>query len=648
MMAETNGATVLQRTWLTGCLLLVGTLALSMALTSPASRVVHAQEPDGRVQVLTGYAERGAGVFYRLPELNAGQTLYVYVAANSGNLDSFVALSDVPLTAEILQQDVLDQIDRLLAEGRDPVEAQSEIFDTLFVAWDDDGGEGYDAALAYPIPADGDYQLLVYPSPTSHTRGDYRLLVGLDAPEVQGGRATPSGPTLAFLDEEATLTRTAVQEVTGMINDHGNRDENRAENEDENGVVLPLQPLRPGETLYVYAEAISGDLTPIVILEDFAGKGLRSANLSGADTRAGMSYHFDDLANDYRVRIRGNPRGKPATSGEYRLLLGLNEPGVLNGEATITEATVRREPIEVQVGARLQQITDVDQVGERFGAVAELRLNWVDPALAFRPDTCECEFKTYAGPEFADFATDQSISWPQFVLYNQQGPRWVQNRTTVVWPDGRASYYERFTSDLQAPDFDFAKLPFDTQQLYIRVQSLYPEDYFVFTAPPELSAIGDQLGEEEWYVVDAGTETDSQDRKSRFALRFDVRRKINFYVFRIAAPIALIVLVSWITFFLDDYGKRVEVSSANLLVFVTFNFVVSDQLPRLGYLTFMDAILIGVFVASALVVVFNVWLKRLDILGKRERAERIDKYAIWVYPLLYFCGAMIAVWLFLL
>jgi hypothetical protein len=294
-----------------------------------------------------------------------------------------------------------------------------------------------------------------------------------------------------------------------------------------------------------------------------------------------------------------------------------------------------RRPIDVRVGLKIDQITDVDQKAENFTAVADLRLEWQDPRLAFSPDTCQCAFKPFTQKEFDDFLIETGSIWPDFVITNQQGNRWTQNKSAVIYPDGRATYMERFTTTFQAPDFNFKKFPFDTQQFYVRVRSLFPEEFYLYSNDADYTGMGDQLGEEAWIFTDTETTITSVDNKPQFNFRFETVRQLTYYITRIFIPLLLIIIVSWITFFLKDYGKRVDVTAGNLLLFIAYNFTIANDLPRLGYLTFFDKVLISTFGISVLVVVYNVVLKRMEVNGRGKQANRIDNIMDWLYPIVY-------------
>jgi hypothetical protein len=592
-----------------------------------------AQE-NGKVQEITGRVGIVGGIIYNLDGLSAGDELFVFAERTSGNLDPIVALAAHGLAAGELSNEFNAEVDRAIAQGEDPLIAIPRIIDDFFIAWDDDSGEGYSSILEFTIPENGDYQLVMTSSPAVDTFGDFRLQIGLNEPDVMTGRARPTGDIIAVLDHDSSQVGVAVQEVQGSLTP------------DSNSTFYTLRDFLAGDTLYVYAEAISGDLRPIVLLNDFGNKPLRSGNFSGSESSASFEYTFEDDTSNLQISIEACCDDGPNTQGEYRLLVGANAPSVLTGQAETTGTTILEEPILVRVGTKLQQITNVDQKAENFGAVATLQMEWHDPRLAFSPDTCDCNFKVFNGTDFADFIVENDLVWPEFTLFNQQGKRFTQNQYAVVRPSGDAAYFERFTATLQAPDFDFRNFPFDEQVFYIRVDSLYPEEFILFSELEGYSEIGAQLGEEEWSVTEYDTEITSEDGKSRFSFGFNAERHLNFYIFRIFLPILIIVIVSWITFFLKDYGKRVDVAGANLLLFIAFNFTISDELPKLGYLTFLDTILITTFVITGFVLILNVILKRLEISGREELAQKLDRFMVWLYPISFVAAVVIVTFLF--
>ena len=597
---------------------------------------VQAQEDPSthRVQTLRDeIVPNGHGQVYLVKGLKRGDVLYVTVDPVDGNLDPLAGLVHGETDVMKINLAFNDAVNQAFAEGLDPLTILPGFADRHFLVWDDDSGPGYASQFSYSVPSDGDYKLLVYPSPSHETWGEFDVTVGVNAPEVFTGTVQPTGEP--FLEKINIFPKLrAVQEITGAVS--------------LNNALphYPLRALKSGDKVYAYAQALTSTLPMYIRLVDYGGKPLAVGyNNDDSQRDLTLEYEIQEDATNYAVEVV--PLTEEA-AGPFRLLVGINAPEVLSGEArpTTPAQPVLQDPIPVRVGVKMDQITGVDQKAENFGVVNTLRMEWQDPRLAFDPAECRCRAQSFDLSQFEKFVNGKGATWPEFVYYNQQGRRDIQNSLVVVFSDGRAIYYERSSVTLQAPDFDFRFYPFDTQVFYIRVRQVFPETLFRFEELPGFSGAGEQLGEEEWVIQEQWTEIKTVDNESEYNFVFTANRNLMYYVVRIFIPVLLIIIVSWFTFFLKDYGKRVDVASANLLVFVAFNFTISSDLPRLGYATILDLVLVTTFVITGVVVIFNVWLKRLEVTQKESIAQTIDKYSIWLYPILYFAAFAAVAFLF--
>lgn len=308
------------------------------------------------------------------------------------------------------------------------------------------------------------------------------------------------------------------------------------------------------------------------------------------------------------------------------------------------------EPLEVTVGLKVSQVTGIDQRAENFGAVVTVIMEWNEPELAALPGKKTPQETLYEAQNFIRLMSERELLWPETSFYNVQGRVAYQNQIVVVDLTGKVTYISRFTATFQAPDFDFRHFPLDQQDFYLKLDSLHPVSQVIFNPMPGYSSLGDALGEEEWVIKNAQTEVTTHTElgfpSSRFVFSFRGERHLNYYIVRILIPVSLIILVSWFTFFLKDYSKRIDLASGNLLLFIAFNFTIANDLPRLGYLTLMDSFLLAAFIITGFVVLTNVMLRRLQRHGMDELVNRLDILGLWCYPLIYFGGGLLMLFLF--
>lgn len=615
-------------------------IALAFSLLAPLGGVQAQSAPA--VQELQGSLAPGQSDLFRLQGLRQGQVLEAFMENKSGNLDPILSIlpggDDLAATLERYKKELAD----LIAGTTYPMLDLPALRDKYTLAWDDDSGPGYAAALQFTVPKDGDYYLLASSSLSAagrQTAGNYRLLVGLDAPQVLEGTAEPTGAVIAVQDQSA-LGSHLIQELDGSL------DQNKP------SVAVRLSDLNAGDTLYVDLQAVSGDLKPIVLLRDYSTKPILVANLNGQASSATFQQAFAEGGTNYSLDIQAASSNGQLTTGDFRLRVGVNAPEVLEGQGLPNTESVLMLPIPVKVGFKLQQIVNIDQPNEIMTDVGTLKLEWTDPALAFNPDECNCASRLYTENRYNKFLEDVKGDWPDFTVFNQQGNRWSQNHLIEVESNGHVTYLERFSTNFQL-DFDWTAFPFDRQDFYIKVDMLYPEEDYVFVPMEGFSEIDPLNGEDEFILTDfdtqISTEISSQQMPaSRFTFHFSAPRHLDYYIFRIFVPILLIITISYITFFLKDYTRRIEIATGNLLLFIAFSWSLGDNYPRMGYLTFVDALMAITFIINTLVVVLNVYFKYLETKGEAEKADRLERPMDYLYPITYLAAFGLAVLIFLL
>ena len=620
-------------------LFVITLFSLMILLLAPLGGVLAQGNPA--VQELHGSLAPGQIDVFLLEGLKKGQNLAAFMENSSGNLDPALVILPADQNLSATLESYKNAVAELVASSPYPLLDLPNLWDQYFLAWDDDSGPGYSAALQFKVPYAGDYFLIAASSLSAagrSTAGNYRLLIGLNAPKVLDGTAEPTGAVIA-VQNQAVLESQLVQELSGSLS------------QDKPALSVKLSDFNPGDTLYVYLQATSGDLKPILLLRDYGYKPIQVANLNGQASLASFQQAFPEGGANYTLDIRAAVANGQLTSGDFLLQVGINAPEVLEGQGQPNGESLLKLAIPVKVGLKLQQIINIDQPNEIMNDVGTIKLEWSDPALAFNPDDCDCTSRLYTENDFNKFLTDVKGKWPDFTFFNQQGNRWVQNRLIEIESNGHVTYLERFSSNFQI-NFDWTAFPFDRQDFYIKMDMLYPEEEYVFTPMEGFSEIDPEHGEDEFILTDFDTQIGSvtsstQTPISRFSFHFSAPRHLDYYIFRFFVPILLIIIVSYITFFLKDYTRRIEIATGNLLLFIAFSFSLGDNYPRMGYLTFMDAIMAITFTINTLVVVLNVYFKWLEQKDQREKADRLEAPFNYIYPLAYLLSFGLAAVLFL-
>jgi len=302
-------------------------------------------------------------------------------------------------------------------------------------------------------------------------------------------------------------------------------------------------------------------------------------------------------------------------------------------------------PVVVRASFEFHDITTINDAAETFEFTGVLKLTWHDKRQAFDPIAEGVDEKIYSG----DYQFNElSPSWfPQVILVNNSGTYEKHGVVLRVQPDGIMTVVEKVHAAAMT-ELNLRRFPFDKQRLEAIFEVLgFDDSEVVLQVESETNGwVANKLWMPQWIVT--GVDISIRDRpasytggqvmKSAMIASVDVQRE-SFYVSRLVTlPLLVIVLLSFSVFWMErsSLGDRISISFIGILTAVAYQVVMSEILPKIAYVNWMNAFLNFSFLIMVGTILINLAVGALEQQGRSELAHLVDRRCRWIFPLVYF------------
>ncbi|XP_049297040.1 gamma-aminobutyric acid receptor subunit beta-like [Anopheles funestus] len=210
-----------------------------------------------------------------------------------------------------------------------------------------------------------------------------------------------------------------------------------------------------------------------------------------------------------------------------------------------------------------------------------------------------------------------------------------RNKLVRLAGDGAVTYGMRFTTTL-ACMMDLHYYPLDSQNCTVEIESYgyTVSDVVMYWRSTPIRGV-EEAELPQFTII--GYETNDRKEKlatgvyQRLSLSFKLQRNIGYFVFQTYLPSILIVMLSWVSFWINHEATsaRVALGITTVLTMTTISTGVRSSLPRISYVKAIDIYLVMcfVFVFAALLeyaaVNYTYWGARAKKKCKKNKeAER--------------------------
>ncbi|XP_036933101.1 glycine receptor, alpha 4a isoform X2 [Acanthopagrus latus] len=326
----------------------------------------------------------------------------------------------------------------------------------------------------------------------------------------------------------------------------------------------------------------------------------------------------------YDARIRPNFKGTVHTEEDHR-----SSP-----QENPVESTNFGPPVNVTCNIFINSFGSITETTMDYRLNVFLRQKWNDPRLAYS--------------EYPDDSLDldpsmlDSIWKPDLFFANEKGANFhevtTDNKLLRIFQDGSVLYSIRLTLTLSCP-MDLKNFPMDIQTCTMQLESFgYTMNDLIFEWLSENPVqVADDLTLPQFVLKeekDLGycTKYYNTGKFTCIEVKFHLERQMGYYLIQMYIPSLLIVILSWVSFWInmDAAPARVGLGITTVLTMTTQSSGSRASLPKVSYVKAID-----IWMAVCLLFVFAALLEYAAVnfvsrqhkefirLRKKQRQQRI-------------------------
>uniref|UniRef100_A0A915PSG0 Gamma-aminobutyric acid receptor subunit beta n=1 Tax=Setaria digitata TaxID=48799 RepID=A0A915PSG0_9BILA len=287
------------------------------------------------------------------------------------------------------------------------------------------------------------------------------------------------------------------------------------------------------------------------------------------------------------------------------------------------------EPVNVGITIHVSSVSAVSEVNMDFTIDFYLRQTWNDPRLAFRH---------YLYGIFENDIDSLTVGvdylqklWKPDTFFPNEKKSYFHITTTHnsflrIYPNGNVFTSQRLTVTATC-NMKLQLFPMDSQRCKLEIESYgYSalDIVYYFNNSKAISKSDFELPQ--FVLVDMQVASRnivlSSGNYSRLTCAFLFKRNIGFYIIQIYLPSTLIVVISWVSFWLnrDATPARVALSVLTILTMTTLTATTNASLPKVSYVKSID-----IFLGVSFVMVFSSLLEFAAVGYISKRIKVIEK-----------------------